>query len=219
MRARGDQLAGTTGGFEDREPTHDPEPASPSDSEPASEGRGHGPGEMRARAVGDALWIGALRDEIVRGGPGSEPAVAAARRARGGGADARGRAPQRATATFGRFAQAVRTAVRNRDVLACETESRAWIIARDTGRAGAQALGSRIATAVPAEESWRGAPLTVSVGLAVLGEDGHNAAALIDAAEQTRFAAEASGIGIVSGGPRRRESPKSRRRRVRRLVS
>jgi len=51
---------------------------------------------------------------------------------------------------------------------------------------------------VPAEESWRGAPLTVSVGLAVLGEDGHDAATLIDAAEQMRFAAEASGIGIVT---------------------
>jgi hypothetical protein len=53
---------------------------------------------------------------------------------------------------------------------------------------------------VPAEESWLGAPLTVSVGLAVLGEDGHNAAALIDAAEQTRFAAEASGFGIMKDG-------------------
>jgi GGDEF domain-containing protein len=104
-----------------------------------------------------------------------------------------------ASATFGRFAQAVRMTVRRRDVLACETESRAWIIARDTGRAGAQALGSRIAASVPAEESWRGAPLTVSVGLAVLGEDGYNATALIDAAEQMRFAAEASGIGIVGG--------------------
>ena len=103
-----------------------------------------------------------------------------------------------ASATFGRFAQAVRTALRHRDVLACETESRAWIIARETGRPGAQALGSRIVTAVPAEESWRGAPLTVSVGLAVLGEDGHNAATLIDAAEQMRFAAEASGIGIIT---------------------
>ena len=105
-----------------------------------------------------------------------------------------------ASATFGRFAQAVRTAVRRRDVLACETDSRAWIIARDTGRAGAQALGLRIAISVPTEESWRGAPLTVSVGLAVLGEDGHDAGALIDAAEQMRFAAEASGIGIVSDG-------------------
>ena len=54
---------------------------------------------------------------------------------------------------------------------------------------------------MPTEESWNGAPLTVSVGLAVLGEDGHNAAALIDAAEQTKFAAEASGIGIVTGPP------------------
>ena len=44
----------------------------------------------------------------------------------------------------------------------------------------------------------RQGPLTVSVGLAVLGEDGHNAAALIDAAEQTRFAADASGTGIIT---------------------
>jgi len=80
---------------------------------------------------------------------------------------------------------------------ACETDSRAWIIARDTGRAGAHALGTRIAASVPTGGSWRGAPLAVSVGLAVLGEDGHNAAALIDAAEQTRFAAEASGLGIL----------------------
>ena len=68
-------------------------------------------------------------------------------------------------------------------------------------RSLAQALGSRIVAAVPAEGSWRGAPLTVSVGLAVLGEDGHNAATLIDAAEQMRFAAEASGIGILTGEP------------------
>jgi GGDEF domain-containing protein len=145
----------------------------------------------------DALWVRALRDEIVRAARARVPLslllveleeaerlLAVERRVE-------------ASATFGRFAQAVRSAVRRRDVLACETDSRAWIIARDTGRAGAQALGSRIVTNVPAEETWRGAPLTVSVGLAVLGEDGHNAAALIDAAEQTRFAAEASGIGIV----------------------
>ena len=54
---------------------------------------------------------------------------------------------------------------------------------------------------MPGEGSWRGAPLAVSVGLAVLGEDGHNASSLIEAAEQTRFAAEASGIGIVTGEP------------------
>jgi GGDEF domain-containing protein len=151
--------------------------------------------------VGDALWIGALRDEIVRAARARAPLslllVELDEADRLLAAEPR----VQASATFGRFAQAVRTALRHRDVLACETDSRAWIIARDTGRAGAQALGSRIVMAVPSEESWRRVPLTVSVGLAVLGEDGHNAAALIDAAEQTRFAAEASGIGIVTDGP------------------
>jgi GGDEF domain-containing protein len=154
----------------------------------------------REREERDALWVGALRDEIARAGRASLPLslllVELEEAERLLAVDPGGEA----SATFGRFAQAVRMAVRRRDVLACETDSRAWIIARDTGRAGAQALGSRIATNVPAEESWRGAPLTVSVGLAVLGEDGYNAAALIDAAEQMRFAAEASGIGIVGDG-------------------
>ena len=183
--------AGTTGSFEDRESAHDPESG--------ARGPIHGPSD-RARAVGDALWIGALRDEIVRAAQARSPLSLLLVELEEAERMLMSEARSGATATFGRFAQAVRTAVRNRDVLACETESRAWIIARDTGRAGAQALGSRIATAVPAEESWCGAPLTVSVGLAVLGEDGHNAAALIDAAEQTRFAAEASGIGILRDG-------------------
>ena len=147
----------------------------------------------------EPLWIDALRDEIVNAGRVHSPLslllVELEDAERLVAVEPHGEA----AATFGRFAQAVRTAVRRRDVLACETGSRAWIIARDTGRAGAQALGTRIADAVPSAHSWRGAPLTVSVGLAVLGEDGNNAASLIDAAEQTRFAAEASGIGIVTG--------------------
>ncbi len=159
------------------------------------------PSWARGPLVGDPLWIGALRDEIVRAARVRSPLslllVELDEAERMIAVEPGGEA----SATFGRFAQAVRTALRHRDVLACETESRAWIIARDTGRAGAQALGSRIVTTVPAEESWRGAPLTVSVGLAVLGEDGHNAAALIDVAEQMRFAAEASGIGIVTREP------------------
>ncbi|HUB03983.1 MAG TPA: hypothetical protein VMA76_02885 [Solirubrobacteraceae bacterium] len=168
---------------------------------PGSAGEAHPGAAGRSSPVGDALWIGALRDEIVRAARARAPLslllVELDEAERLLAAEPR----VEASATFGRFAQAVRTALRHRDVLACETESRAWIIARDTGRAGAQALGSRIAMAVPSEESWRGAPLTVSVGLAVLGEDGHNAATLIEAAEQTRFAAEASGIGIVTDGP------------------
>lgn len=155
----------------------------------------------------DALWVGALRDEIVRAARASVPLSLLLVELEEAERLLAVEPQVEASATFGRFAQAVRTSVRRRDVLACETDSRAWIIARDTGRAGAQALGSRIATAVPAEGSWRGAPLTVSVGLAVLGEDGHNAAALIDAAEQTRFAAEAIGIGIVTNHDAEEDEP------------
>jgi hypothetical protein len=146
-----------------------------------------------------ALWVGALRDEIVRAARARLPLSLLLVELEEAEKMLQIEPRAEVSATFGRFAQAVRGSVRRRDVLAAETDSRAWIIARDTGRAGAQALGSRIAMSVPREGKWRGAPLTVSVGVAVLGEDGHNATSLIDAAEQTRFAAEASGIGIVGG--------------------
>jgi GGDEF domain-containing protein len=102
-------------------------------------------------------------------------------------------------ASFGRFAQAMRTALRRRDILACETDTRAWIVARDTMRTGAQALAGRIAGALQAAEPWRGAPRTVRVGLAVLGEDGQDRETLMDAAEQDRFAAAASGTPVLRG--------------------
>ena len=149
----------------------------------------------------DALWVGALRDEIVRAGRARLPLSLLLVELEEAEKILAIEPHAEVSATFGRFAQAVRGSVRRRDVLAAESDSRAWIIARDTGRAGAQALGSRIAETVPGQGSWRGAPLTVSVGLAVLGEDGHNASSLIEAAEQTRFAAEASGIGILGGEP------------------
>jgi GGDEF domain-containing protein len=87
--------------------------------------------------------------------------------------------------------------MRRKDILVSETDTRAWIVARDTGRIGAQALGARVVGAVRHADWWRGAPLTVSVGVAVLKEDGRDRAALIDAAEEARFAAAASGVGII----------------------
>ena len=176
-------------------------PGSPGEAYSGSAGEAYSGSAERSPPVGDALWIGALRDEIVRAARARAPLSLLLVELDDADRLFAAEPQVQASATFGRFAQAVRTALRHRDVLACETDSRAWIIARDTGRAGAQALGSRIVMAVPTVESWRGAPLTVSVGVAVLGEDGHNAATLIDAAEQTRFAAEASGIGIVTDLP------------------
>jgi GGDEF domain-containing protein len=102
-----------------------------------------------------------------------------------------------AMAAFEHFAQAVRHAVRRQDILVSETDGRAWIIARDTGRSEAHALAARVAEAVGNGATWRGAPLIASVGVAVLGEDGHTADALIDAAEEARFAAAASGTDVA----------------------
>jgi GGDEF domain-containing protein len=101
---------------------------------------------------------------------------------------------------FGRFAQAVRSALRGEDILACETETRAWIIARTTGRTGARALGSRIAAAVQEAQPWRGAALTVGIGIAVLGEDAHDAPGLIEAADEWTFAAVSAGEAVGGDG-------------------
>jgi GGDEF domain-containing protein len=145
----------------------------------------------------DALWMRALDEEITRS-HSARVALALllveleeADRMRAVDAAVEGAGP------FGRFAQAVRTALRRHDILACETHTRAWIVARDTMRPGARALGARVASAVRAEEPWRGAPLTVSVGVAVLGEDGRDRRSMMEAAEQDRFAAAAAGISVV----------------------
>jgi GGDEF domain-containing protein len=150
-------------------------------------------------AESDALWLGALDDEIAGATRAGSPLALLL--AELGDADRVlvVEPTAEASATFGRFAQAVRRGLRRQDILACETESRAWIIARDTGRIGAQALGARIARAVREIDPWRGAPLIVSIGMAVLGEDGNDAASLIEAAEEATFAAAASGIEVARG--------------------
>lgn len=102
-----------------------------------------------------------------------------------------------ATAAFEHFAQAVRRAVRRHDILVSETDGRAWIIARDTERSEAHALAERVAEEVGNGVAWRGAPLIASVGVAVLGENGATADELIDAAEEARFAAAASGTDVA----------------------
>jgi GGDEF domain-containing protein len=83
-------------------------------------------------------------------------------------------------------------------VLARESNSRAWIIGRETARPGAQALADRIVMAVEEVEPWRGAPLAVTIGIAVLGEDGEDAPAMLEAAEEDRFAASAQGLSVVA---------------------
>jgi GGDEF domain-containing protein len=156
----------------------------------------------RPRAVrSEALWIGAIDDEIER----AENSGAALSLLLVELEDAERvlavEDPSEASMTFRRFAQAVRTVVRRQDILACESDSRAWIIAPGSNRTAAQALGARIEDAVRAEPPWRGAPMTISVGLSVLGEDGRDSATLMDVAEEARFAATAGGGGVQARDP------------------
>jgi GGDEF domain-containing protein len=157
----------------------------------------HGPSSTDAPPVPEALWVGALDDEIRRAG--ASPLSLLLTELEDVERVTAVETSAKASATFGEFAQAVRSVVRRQDILVCETDTRAWIIARDTARAGAQALGSRIADAVGAAPPWRGAPLVASVGAAVLGEDGRSAAELIESAEVARFGF-ATGADEVDGG-------------------
>jgi GGDEF domain-containing protein len=154
-----------------------------------------------------ALWVGALEDELTRSERSGAQVSLLLAELEDADRMLAVEAPAQASAMFGRFAQAVRDAVRRQDILVSESETRAWIIARDTGRAGAQALAGRIATLVRAAPEWRGAPLAVSVGIAVLGEDGGDSDSLIEAAEETRFVAAASGVGVIAEGQPPSEPP------------
>jgi len=141
-----------------------------------------------------ALWVSALEDEILRsaGAPLSLLVAELEDAERVSAIDSRADA----RAVFNRFVGAVRSAVRRQDILVSESEARAWIIARDTARGDAHALGERIAVAVRSSARWQGAPLVASVGLAVFGEDGDTSGELIEAAEEARFAAAASGADV-----------------------
>lgn len=172
-------------------PAADPASAPPGIQEPDSPWLRETEPGFRETASEQALWVEALEDEIRRSG-GSPLSLLLAELEDVERVTAV-EAPEQASATFDEFARAVRSVVRRQDILVSETETRAWVIARDTARAGAQALGSRIADAVGTARPWRGVPLVASVGTAVLGEDGRSAAELIESAEEARFDASAGG--------------------------
>jgi len=102
---------------------------------------------------------------------------------------------------YGRLAQAIRRAIRRQDLVASDRQGRAWVIAPAVGRAGAIELAERIGAGVEHGEHWRGAPLAATIGFAVYGEDGRDAATLIDRAEEAMLAASAAGVRIGEAIP------------------
>ncbi len=141
----------------------------------------------RAQREGGGLAL--LRVELVD----SERLARAA--AEADAADERDRVP------YGRLAQAIRRAIRRQDLVASDRQGRAWVIAPAVGRAGAIALAERIGAGVEHGEHWRGAPLAATIGFAVYGEDGQDAAALIERAEEAMLAASAAGVQIGEAPP------------------
>lgn len=165
------------------------------------------PAARQARSQLDPLWVNAIEDEIRQAERSGTPLSLLLAELEDGERVSAVEPRSESGATFSRFAQAVRGAVRREDLLACETDTRAWIIARETSRSGAHALANRIASAVEEAPAWRGAPLRVNVGLAVLGEDGRDAATLIEAAEEAKFAAAASGLRVMPPEPSGGDAP------------
>lgn len=180
-------------------------PVHPAAARPGDSSQRVWPEDSAGSAAPGPLWVGALEEEI-RTSAGSPLSLLLAELEDADRVSA-ARGPDEASETFHRFAAAVRSAVRRQDILVCESEARAWIIARDTTRTGAHSLGERIAGAVEDSQPWQGAPLRATVGVAVLGEDGRTTAELIDAAEEARFAAAARGVPLVSGNAGDREGP------------
>jgi predicted signal transduction protein with EAL and GGDEF domain len=109
--------------------------------------------------------------------------------------------PEERGVPYGRLAQAIRRAIRRQDLVAADHNGRAWVIAPAVGRAGAIALAERIAAGVENGEHWRGAPLAATIGFAVYGEDGQDAATLIERSEEAMLAASAAGVRIGEAIP------------------
>ena len=177
-------------------------PRAPDPGAPEPTARRPEPPEPETLTGDEQVWIGVLDRELTRAQRSGSPLSLLLLELEEAERLLAVEPPTEAAATFGRFAQTVRGVMRRQDILACESDARAWIIARDTARAGAQALAARTAGSVRMAQAWRGAPLTVSIGVAVLGEDGSDSEELIDSAEQSRLAAAAEGVGVHRGGPR-----------------
>lgn len=105
--------------------------------------------------------------------------------------------PEEAAAVLGAFDAAVWAAAGEQHGEVLSEAGRAWVIASGVERGAARTLAARLAAAVRSAEPWRGAPLRANVGVAVLGEDGEDGAALLAAAEESRFTAQGSGLDVA----------------------
>lgn len=179
-------------------------PSSPASDEPSAPALTSLPSLRSAPAQASArpLWMAALERQLAEGGRSGRRfallllEVDGAERLRL--ADPAG-GDGNLLAGVGR---AVRAHVRRADLLAHEDDGRMWVIAPEAGRGGGRALADRLAEAVQRSAGLRGAPITVSIGMSIYPEDGHDAVALTENAEEQMFAARATGRPVAEAPPR-----------------
>ena len=87
--------------------------------------------------------------------------------------------------------------LRPADMLVRERLGRYWLTAPETDLASGRALGQRLADAVSAAAFHHGAPLSVSIGLAVAPHDALDADMLAAHADEGLFAARAAGVRLA----------------------
>jgi GGDEF domain-containing protein len=137
-------------------------------------------------------WEGAVERMAADGRPFALLAVEADDAPRLVAADA-----DAAAGALARVEQAVRGELRPNDVLGREDGGRLWIVAAERGAPGARALAERLADAVAAVAPLRGAPLTVSIGLAASPADGVDREALTARCDESLYAARAAGAPLA----------------------
>jgi GGDEF domain-containing protein len=139
-----------------------------------------------------ADWEGAVDRLLADGRPFALLAVEADDAPRLVAADAKA-----AAGAFARVEQAVRGELRPGYILGRDEDGRLWIVAADLGAQGARALAERLADAVAAVAPLRGAPLTVSIGLAASPADGADRDALAGRADESLYVARAAGVPLT----------------------
>jgi GGDEF domain-containing protein len=105
--------------------------------------------------------------------------------------------PEAGAAALARAHDAVRDELRPGDVLGREADGRLWVVASELGASGGRALAERLADAVAAAAAPKGAPLSVSVGIAAAPADGTDLDDLAARADEALFAARAAGRPVA----------------------
>src|SRR5438132_797663 len=134
---------------------------------PAARERDHAawPAELE---LDDAAWLAELEREIARSRAGRAPLSLLLLELEDAHRLIAVEPPAEAQGLLARLHATVRGAIGPQELVVWQPGGRAWVITRGTGRAGADELGSRLAQAIQSSTPWRGAPLSITVGVAAL---------------------------------------------------